>query len=113
MASDEPISDNAQLILGLAAVTFLLIYLFYQYWKLLNSGPEGNFNHILAGKSMDASKLKPRMEELRKDYVRTLHPTQTGINSQQDLVAQARMRIEGLPYFQDRTEEHDDKPRAA
>src|SRR5437016_4007320 len=94
--------------LGLAGV--LAGYLFYRHWQRMRQSPEWAEPKDWDGKSFDASGIAPRIERVRKDYLREKHPPVSHFHHR--LLAFARNAVSHLAFFQDRPHNEGRNPGA-
>jgi hypothetical protein len=65
------------------------------------------------GNVINVAPLRPRLEELRRDYSSAAHAHERGIEARESLVAAARSKLTRLPFFQKHPATPDDDREAA
>jgi len=93
-----------EIIIRLAAVAVLASYLHLKHRQRARCRPGACDPAEWTGKSIDVTKLKPAVEDLRRDYLAARQPTR-GIFFHRNLFELARRRVARLAYFQDKESE--------
>ena len=100
--------STLEVTLRLAAVVVLAGYLYAKHRQRANSR-ERSGEATWRGQSIDAAKLKPMVENVRRNYI-AAHPPARGICFHRALLALARRAIGRLEYFHDRASEAPARP---
>ena len=91
-------SDN-EVILRLTTVALLLGFLGYMHWERVCKRAAFRRQFHRDGEAINLAPLRPRLEEVRRNHTAVAHTHARGIQGREDLVARARHRLGGLPFF--------------
>jgi hypothetical protein len=93
-----------EVTIWLAVVAALASYLYAKHRQRLRSASERYDPAKWTGKAIDVTKLKPRVEDVRRDYLAARQPAK-GLCFHRALMDLARQAVARLAYFHDRPPE--------
>lgn len=96
----KTMSDN-EVILRLSTVALLVGYLTYMQWGRARKRAAFRRQFHRAGEVIDVAPLRPRLDEVRRNYTASAHAQARGIHARENLVASARQKLSQLPFFRD------------
>jgi hypothetical protein len=96
--------SGLEITIRLAVVAVLAGYLYTKHRQRVLGWSEGVDPAKWTGRAIDVAKLKPRVEELRRDYL-SGRPPAKGLCFHQSLLNLARRVVVQLAYFHDREPE--------
>ena len=91
-------SDN-EVILRLSTAVLLVGFLSYMQWERDRKRAAFRRQFHRDGDVIDVTPLRPRLEEVRRNYTAVAHAHARGIQAREDLVASARRKLSHLPFF--------------
>ena len=98
--------SDLEMIIGLAVVAMLSSFLYIRHRQRVHQQYERSDPVQWTGQAIDVTKLKPTIEDLRRDYLAARQSTR-GIHFHRSLLGLARRTVARLAYFHDReSEEH-------
>src|SRR5881296_969538 len=95
----------AEGIIRLFTVAILACYLLLKHRQRVRSRPAPQDSSHLTGRALDAARLQPRIQQLRRDYLAELHSSSRTVSFRRGLIARARRALGDLPYFRDKRAE--------
>ncbi len=76
-------------------------------WMRLPAEQKRHSRWDVSGHGIDVSAIAPQIQQVRRDYVATMHTVPRPASSKAGLVAASRRIIAGLPFFHDPDGESD------
>jgi len=109
-------SDNEVILrLSMAAllVTLLAGFLVIMQWKRACKRAAFRRQFHRDGEVIDVTPLRPRLEEVRRNYTAVAHTHARSIQAREDLVASARRKLGHLPFFRNHPAESEGEHHSA
>ena len=105
-------SDN-EVILRISTVALLVGFLIYMQWERARKRAAFRRQFHREGDVIDVAPLRPRLQEVRRNYTAVAHTHARGIHAREDLVARARRKLRHLPFFRNPPVESENGHHAA
>jgi len=96
--------SGTDIILWLGLLALVGVYICIKHRQTLHSKPQPCDPAEWTGKAIDITPLRPKVEEVRRDYL-AAHPPAQGVCFRRALIELARQAVARLAYFHDRVPE--------
>jgi len=107
------IMSDSEVILRLSTVALLVGFLLYKQWQRDRKRAAFWRQFQREGDIINVTPLRPRLEEVRRNFTAAARGHGRGSEAREDLVASARRKLSRLPFFRNHPAEPEGEHHAA